>query len=74
VKYYPALLLGSWVMIATSCIRRRHGHRLIDAAIRSDVLRLLNLADNQGTTAPGSGGGLANCAKAERDDLLDDAD
>ena len=62
-------------MIAKSCIRRRHGHRLIDAAIRSDVLRLLNLvADNQGTTAPGSGGGLANCAKAESDDLLDDAD
>ena len=60
-------------MIAKSCIRRRHGHRLIDAAIRSDVLRLLNLvADNQGTNAPGSGEGPANCAKAERDDLLDD--
>jgi hypothetical protein len=59
-------------MIAKSCIRRRHGHRLIDAAIRSDVLRLLNLvADNQGTTAPSSGGGFANCAKAEHDDLLD---
>ena len=59
-------------MIARSCIRRRHGHRLIDAAIRSDVLRLLNLlAEDQGTTAPGSDGGFANCAKAEHVDLLD---
>ena len=62
-------------MIARSRIRRRHGHRLIDAAVRSDVLRLLNLlADDQGTTAPGSGAGIANCAKAEHDDLLDDVD
>jgi hypothetical protein len=40
-------------MIAKSCIRRRRGHRLIDAAIRSDVLRLLNLvADNQEPPPP----------------------